>query len=287
MAKKAILPTLYRHSLGPESPVLVTEYGFTEATAAPAYDVHYALELGVVLEGTFCRISGEASYDVGRGSPWFCGMWEPHGWQVRTAPCRVAVLMVWPPLLARLRLAEAPGIDWLQPFAADHTTPLDLAPETKRELLRLCDAQIAAAESSAPLSRARQHFILLEMLTYLLPAASTKSRQNAHSTSIAPALELALVERRPVRIGEAARACGLGRERFTLEFRKLMGISFAQFALRQRLGGAATDLAGSDEPVKAVARHWGFSDESHMHKLFVRHYRCTPKEYRVRSSSGR
>jgi len=45
---------------------------------------------------------------------------------------------------------------------------------------------------------------------------------------------------------------------------------------------AASQLRATNDPVKAVARDWGFTDASHMHRNFVKHYGCTPNEYRVR-----
>jgi len=35
-------------------------------------------------------------------------------------------------------------------------------------------------------------------------------------------------------------------------------------------------------PVEAIARNAGFVDGSHLHRAFVRHYGCTPREYRAR-----
>ena len=49
---------------------------------------------------------------------------------------------------------------------------------------------------------------------------------------------------------------------------------------------AASQLAATADPVKAVARAWGFTDSSHLHRVFVRHYGRTPTEYRVRIQSG-
>jgi AraC-like DNA-binding protein len=248
--------------------------------------MHYGLEMGVVLQGRMRRFWGEDSRVLRRGEPWFSGMWEPHGAEVVGAPCRVVVTTIWPPLLAGLHFEEAPELDFMRPFAVDHSEPLLLPPASKRELLRLAESMLVASTSPDPLHRGRLRLLLLEALTCVLPALkSAQPERTPRRAAIAPALELALTERRPVRVTEAARACHLGRERFMREFKNLMGLSFAQFALRKRLAGAAGDLATSEEPLKAIAWQWGFANESHFHRLFVRHYRATPAEYRKRTRS--
>ena len=60
-----------------------------------------------------------------------------------------------------------------------------------------------------------------------------------------------------------------------------MGLRFAKFALRHRLQSAAHELRVTDSPIKAIARKWGFVDESHLSRLFVQHYGCPPGRYRL------
>jgi AraC-like DNA-binding protein len=79
---------------------------------------------------------------------------------------------------------------------------------------------------------------------------------------------------------KAAAICGLNRNVFSLMFRRLMGISFVDFALRYRLGSAAFSLRRSDESIKSIAIIWGFADTSHFDRLFAKYYGCLPHEYR-------
>jgi AraC-like DNA-binding protein len=85
-----------------------------------------------------------------------------------------------------------------------------------------------------------------------------------------------------VRCEEAAAACGLSVNGLNQQFRKLMGATFADYALRYRFGGAARDLVETGDPIKAIARRWGFTDTSHLHRVFRRFAKCTPAEYRKR-----
>ena len=43
---------------------------------------------------------------------------------------------------------------------------------------------------------------------------------------------------------------------------------------------AAKEIASTDEPVKSIASAWGFTDQSHLHRLFVQIYGITPSEHR-------
>jgi AraC-like DNA-binding protein len=104
--------------------------------------------------------------------------------------------------------------------------------------------------------------------------------------ALAGAVGLVFESRRMVSTAEAAAACGMSGTAFRRRFRDLMGITFAKFALRHRLSQAAVQLLRTEHPLKAVAVAWGFTDDSHFHRAFLRHYACSPGEYRRRRRSG-
>jgi len=130
-------------------------------------------------------------------------------------------------------------------------------------------------------------FELLLMMTGSEPAASgTVAATPDNYGSITPALTLAFESKRLVTNVEAAHACTMSRDRFIRMFDDLMGISFTRFSLRRRLSRAAAMIVGSDEPIKAVAREWGFTDAPHLHRLFVANYGLSPRQYRQRLAPG-
>jgi len=57
------------------------------------------------------------------------------------------------------------------------------------------------------------------------------------------------------------------------------------FINRIRLFRAARELKTSDTKIAAIAATLGFESLSHFHRLFKRHYRVTPAEYRRRSAA--
>ena len=56
---------------------------------------------------------------------------------------------------------------------------------------------------------------------------------------------------------------------------------------RSNLDAAARELLGSDKPIKAIAREWGFADTGHMHRSFRKYFNCTPVEYLSGQSPAR
>ncbi len=99
------------------------------------------------------------------------------------------------------------------------------------------------------------------------------------------AVQLVFRSPRLVTVEEAAHVCGMSRNRFTAQFQQLFGISFAKYALRYRLSGAAGDLVRTDLPLKAIARKWGFTDESHLDHRFREVYGITPSQHRRQRSA--
>lgn len=54
----------------------------------------------------------------------------------------------------------------------------------------------------------------------------------------------------------------------------------------RRLARAREELAGTDRPVASIAHRYGFSDASHLSRLFKAHYGTTPREYRAAAREG-
>ena len=253
-----------------------------------AFDMHWELELGVVCSGAMRRDYENWSCVMKPGDVWFCGMWEPHGWQVTATPCECVVLVILPQMLVNLRCDEAPGLNWLSPF----TVPPRERPRTDssgRVAMRGMARRFAEIQNAPETQRALwQRLLLMEILLSLFknwqPAANRANGAagDTHYQRVNRAIQMVFSRKALVTAGEAAAACGVGRNRFNALFEELMGITFAKFALRYRLSNAAMDLLHGDSPTKTIAADWGFTDASHLHHCFQRHYGCSPLEYRTR-----
>ena len=270
--------------LSEADPISARVFSYGEAGQGPWRHIHYALEMGVVLRGRTRRWCSNRQLDLEPGQVWFCGIWEPHGWQTLTAPCGRLILEIWPPLLPKVFFPEAPDLNWTAPFVL----PADMRPQVtdaeRQRVKQLAERITAAAEVTDQTRPVRLRLLALELLLPLVKdqAAPIRSADTASAyRSVTPALEMVSESRRRISNEEAARACGLGCRRFIRTFRRLMGLRFAKFALRHRLQSAAHELRVTDSPIKAIARKWGFVDESHLSRLFVQHYGCPPGRYRL------
>lgn len=80
-------------------------------------------------------------------------------------------------------------------------------------------------------------------------------------------------------IGEIAASFGRSREGFSRMVRRELGVAPHAFRLLARLN-LARQLLRAGEPIAAVAADAGFSDQSHLTRLFRRTFGTTPGAYR-------
>ena len=150
-----------------------------------------------------------------------------------------------------------------------------------------CAQRISAvAQSPSSFARVRVRLLLMDAVLLLLEQLPIEQQTRTAPApdryqQLHPAIELALSANALVSNDDAASACALSVSQFNRQFHALMGISFAQFALRHRLHGAAEEIAATSHPIKTIAQHWGFTDASHLHRLFAQHYEFTPAQYRA------
>lgn len=248
--------------------------------------IHEGFEVGVLLAGSI-----EVRYDdyVRLGKPgdvWLIGMWEPHQWRVTSPNTRHVSVVFLPGFLGDELLR---GGSWLNPFACPPSRrPLVATAETRQaaiavgeEMRREIERKSADWETGIRLGLIRLLFALTR--GWQAPARSDLRswRQASGLARVMPAL--AAIHARPVNrvtIPEAAAACGLSPAQFNRVFRHVMGLSFAQLQLRSHLAFAAHLLLTTDTPVDGIAAQVGFTDRSHLHRHFVRHYTLTPNQFR-------
>ena len=84
----------------------------------------------------------------------------------------------------------------------------------------------------------------------------------------------------PPTLRELGRAAGVHPIYLTSAFRRWCGCSIGEFVRRRRVEQAAQLLMNKDLPLAEVAMKSGFSDQSHMTRLFRRATGLTPAKYR-------
>ena len=83
-----------------------------------------------------------------------------------------------------------------------------------------------------------------------------------------------------VSIAAAAAACGLSRSYFIKSFRESTGKTPYRWLLEQRLSRARNMLAKSSDAIAEIALACGFSDQSHLTRMFTREMGVSPNVWR-------
>lgn len=279
---------LLHHGLGPDRPVRIRRDRWTQVGPGMS-DLHYDVELGIVLRGRMTRDYQDHSLDLRRGDIWLNGIWEPHSAQVLAAPLELLLFHIDPDALMTSDYPEAPGVRWLAPFQGDPAQRIHPFSEGRALSLAIAERAGPLVDDDSWAGRLGARLLLLEYLSAILqrwtPPRMRGGVPAAGATghgSIEPAIRLVLASRQPVRLAEAARACDLGRSQFSERFTRLMGVPFGRFELRHRLGGATRALARDDQAIKTIAAEWGFSGASHLTRQFKDLHGVTPAAYRDR-----
>ena len=148
--------------LNEEHPIEVADQNPAHADSAALFDMHYELEMGIVLEGTMVRYVGNTKRACRAGDMWFCGMWEPHGYHGDDS-CHRVVIVIWPPVLADLRFPEARDLNWMQPFITSPGSRPAVPVELRDEIVRLVKHHMAHCERMTP---ARKRLLVMELLLF-------------------------------------------------------------------------------------------------------------------------
>ena len=257
-------------------------------TGRGQFDMHYEVELGIVVSGKMIRKHGNWEHLFSKGDIWLNSIWEPHGTEIIEVPIELMMFHIYPPALAQMYFPEYRNINWLSLF----TSPIDTRPSslTKNPDLPLKIANLAFTifkmqqQHPSPTYNLKVRQLMMELL---IGIAEENSEQIGHGhvsqsnyAKINKAIELVFTSQEMVTFEEAVRVSGINRTHFAKYFKEFMGMSFAKFALRYRLGCAAEDLISSNLSIKEIASKWGFTDSSHFYRNFVKSYYVTPANFR-------
>ena len=248
-------------------------------------DVHYALQISIVMQGRAEVTIGDHSRVYERGDLWWTMCWEPHAY--RLLDSRNFVMSVTINVDNIGNCGSCSDADWLAPFTA--------VPEA-----RYCpDSEAERAEIIA-LSRKLFHtynrkvqnwqthcwLMIHELILHAsehVPADAAEGRpDNSAMNRIRKAVTLVRSSLVPPSLEEAAQACALSVSRFSYLFHSSMGVSYGQFALRVRLSNAANDVRQGIFTLNEIAERHGFCDASSFCHAFRKVYRCTAHEFRKR-----
>lgn len=275
------------HGVSSLTPV-VLKHDIWKKAGRGQFDMHYEVELGILVSGKIIRKHGLWKHLFSKGDIWLNSVWEPHGTEIVEVPSELIIFHIYPPALAQLHFPEYGHLNWLSIF----TSPIEsrFTSLTKNPDLPLRIANLAIKLSKeqqrkpSPIYNLKIRHLMMELLIGIAEENPSKINSDNVSCSyyakINKGIELVFNSREMVTFEEAVKASGINRTHFSRYFKELMGMSFAKFARRYRLGCAADDLRSTSMTIKEISSKWGFSDNSHFYRNFVRNYGTTPGEYR-------
>jgi AraC-like DNA-binding protein len=176
-------------------------------------------------------------------------------------------------------------------FAADHLeTRLALRPE---RTFRAQDARLirltTTLQEEAHSGGLGDPLVAEALLRYLVAAlAVTRRPEDVRGTAAAHRQVAAAAERyvrehfrEALTTAEVAAAVGASPSHLHRIFRAETGTTLVNRVHRLRLEAAAQLLRETDQTVLAIAQAVGFTSQSHLTRLFTRHFGCAPGRYRT------
>ena len=86
-------------------------------------------------------------------------------------------------------------------------------------------------------------------------------------------------------LNEVAQHYGYSKSYFSMHFKKEVGIPFYTFLSSVRLSHAAYLLSNSAMQISEIALESGFTNVRSFEKLFARHYKTSPNQYRIQGTA--
>lgn len=263
------------NSLEPLSIAVYDKYDLSDSS----YDMHYLAELGIVVEGSMIRDHTGEEIVYSKGNVWLTASWEPHGFRLVEVPCKVIVILADPLFLSH---ADVPLMNWLPAFSISPAERKNAnTASTSAEVLRIAGRILNTFQSGKKI----EPIIIKQYLTELLLLLYTDQliehpKPLRYATDIYQTVEksinLIIENKRYIPVEEAANICNMNRIKFARLFSDVMGISFARFGLNHRLGGAYKELLTTRKTIEHIANEWGFTDSSHLTRIFKTQFGRSP-----------
>ncbi|WP_413409291.1 AraC family transcriptional regulator [Paenibacillus amylolyticus] len=86
--------------------------------------------------------------------------------------------------------------------------------------------------------------------------------------------------REPIMFQQIADMFGISGGQLTRLFKKREGMNLQEYLIQRRIEAACHDLKHTEATVKEIATGAGFTDEKNLFRMFKKHYKMTPSDYR-------
>ncbi|OGV48416.1 MAG: hypothetical protein A2X49_06960 [Lentisphaerae bacterium GWF2_52_8] len=247
-------------------------------------DMHYALQIGIVIHGKAEIIFDSFSRVYTPGEIWWTMCWEPHAYRLLGRRNFILVINIDIDNLGNC--GPFPDCHWLTPFTAPPDKRFCPSSGEERKTVKSLAQTLFHLCWDKPLNWhpdawLRIHQFILHAIAEMNRGSAPEILQNASGFSrIKAALNMVQeTDARPPSLADAAKACSLSASRFSELFRRNMGVSFGKFAARVRMAHAAKDLLAGTKTIEEIAAKWGFFDSCHFCNSFKKFYKHSPRQF--------
>ena len=240
---------------------------------------HDQYGVGVMDRGGHASLSGRGQIEAGAGSLIFVNPGEVHdGRAIRDRPRAWRILYLEPAAMVAARedvlegATEAPS--FAAPVYADERLRGAFDAAFDRATNPFCDGHEMAAEAA-----------VLRLVALLDVNLSCRSRESSRSTpSIRRARDRIDADpAAPLTLAGLAAEIGASRYQLLRAFARELGLTPHAYIVQQRLALARRLISAGTALVDAASAA-GFSDQSHLTRMFARQFGVTPARYRSRAN---
>ena len=247
-------------------------------------DIHYALQISLVLYGEVEMIFDDCRKTYRAGDIFFTTCWEPHAYRLSAAKSFLMSINLNIETLGQC--APFSNCDFMLPFAASAAARVSPADEKERHFIWDSGRKIFHYFCKKPQNYHYYAWLLIhELLLHNIDLMTTGNEEPTYSRydfkRIKNAVDLIRkTQGKTPSLEEAAEVCNLSVSRFSAIFKRSVGISYGQFALHARLSKVAEELLYSNYSLNELADRWGFFDASSLSHAFYKVFNCRPGAFK-------
>jgi AraC-like DNA-binding protein len=229
---------------------------------------HGYANVTLLLSGGLTESLARREFECGPGTLFFRAPAEPHSNRYASTGSRSLIIDVPPPAYETSRSVRR----------LFESVSIRRGEASCRIARRIADEVMQPDEYSALAIEG----LVLELIASALRHDRSTSSGPPWFDRVVAYLEAARTAR--VDMSQLAVLAGVPAHRLVTEFRRRVGFTPGAFHRHLRTGWAANELTGTDKPIAQVASEAGFTDQSHLTRVFVRCVGVTPAAYRKRAT---
>ena len=247
-------------------------------------DIHYALQISIVLFGKVEMIFDDCRKTYSAGDIFFTTCWEPHAYRL-SAP-KTFLMSINLNIDTLGQCAPFSNCDFMLPFATAAAYRVSPTADNDRRFFLESGKKIFHYYCKKPKNYHYHAWLLIhQLLLHIIDMMPEERQELTYNQQdfkrVKNAVDLVRkTQGKAPSLEEAASICNLSVSRFSALFKHSIGISYGQFALHARLSKVAEELLYSNYSLNELAERWGFFDASSLSHAFNKVFNCRPGAFK-------